>query len=191
MTKTRERSFWGWGYADEQLPAESLSSFKSMAQMMLGVPQLEEIAPPNLDDLQLRTSRFTLPPALQSFCTDMAYDRASHCYGKSYRDIMRALYGQFDNPPDYVAYPKTETQIQQLFDFCVAESIALIPYGGGSSVVGGVEPTRVTAWNRPGCSCVLRRRARPDTSNCSTVCPTRKLIGRSRFPSTVSLSRRR
>lgn len=147
MTKTRERSFWGWGYADEQLPDELLSGFKSMAQMMLGVSQLEETEPPNLDELQLRTPRFTLPPALQSFCTDIAYDRASHCYGKSYRDVTRALYGQYDNPPDYVAYPKTETQIQQLFDFCAAESIALIPYGGGTSVVGGVEPTQSSHFN--------------------------------------------
>ncbi|MEM7116049.1 MAG: FAD-binding oxidoreductase [Chloroflexota bacterium] len=142
MTKTRERSFWGWGYADEQLPADFLTSFKAMTQAFLNMPDVDEIEPPGLETLQLPSARFTLPPNLQVFCTHKTYDRASHSYGKSFRDVMRGLYGQFDNPPDYVAYPKTEADIAQLFDFCTAESVALIPYGGGSSVVGGIEPTR-------------------------------------------------
>lgn len=141
MIKGRERSFWGWGYADEQLPEPLITNFKKMAQMALGIPQLEEIEPPKLENLQLRPPRFTLPSAIHSFCSETTYDRASHCYGKSYRDVMRALYGQFDNPPDYVAYPKSEAHILQLFAFCGAESVALVPYGGGTSVVGGIEPT--------------------------------------------------
>lgn len=142
MAQNRKRNFWGWGYADEALPADFLTSFKTMTQMALGLSQMDEIVPPTIEDLQLRAPRFALPRSLQSFCTDETFDRASHSYGKSFRDVVRGIRGQFDNPPDYVAYPKTEAEIQQLIDFCSTESIALIPYGGGSSVVGGVEPTR-------------------------------------------------
>ena len=115
--------------------------------MALGVSDLDEIVPPKLDELELRAPRFSLPSELQAFCTDEVYDRASHSFGKGFRDVVRALDSQFDNPPDFVAYPETEEEIQQLFDFCGAESIGLAPYGGGSSVVGGIEPTRDPKFN--------------------------------------------
>ena len=44
------------------------------------------------------------------------------------------------NPPDWVAYPRDEADISAVLAFAEAEGIAVIPYGGGSSVVGGVEP---------------------------------------------------
>ena len=66
--------------------------------------------------------------------------RVSHSYGKSFRDIVRALEGRFENPPDIVAYPTTENEILDLLQFAAAHNIAVVPYGGGTSVVGGVEP---------------------------------------------------
>lgn len=52
--------------------------------------------------------------------------------------MLRALQGKFDNPPDYVMFPTTEAQIHEIMEFCQKEKIALIPFGGGSSVVGTV-----------------------------------------------------
>ncbi len=46
----------------------------------------------------------------------------------------------FSNPPDVVAFPQTEHDIAHLLDWCGEKGIAAIPFGGGSSVVGGVNP---------------------------------------------------
>jgi alkyldihydroxyacetonephosphate synthase len=53
---------------------------------------------------------------------------------------VRALRGDFRNPPDLVAFPTSEREVVALLDFCSDARIAAIPYGGGSSVCGGVEP---------------------------------------------------
>ena len=62
-----------------------------------------------------------------------------HTYGKSYRDVVRGFRGEFTNPPDVVARPATEADVVALLDWCGTAGIAAMPYGGGSSVVGGVE----------------------------------------------------
>ena len=52
---------------------------------------------------------------------------------------MRALRGDLEHPPDVVAFPSDEADVVALLDWCGDAGIAAIPYGGGSSVVGGVE----------------------------------------------------
>ena len=56
-----------------------------------------------------------------------------HSYGKSYRDIVRGLHGQYDNPTDYVAFPETEDQILALVHFCEDNRVSLTPSGAGPS----------------------------------------------------------
>jgi alkyldihydroxyacetonephosphate synthase len=79
------------------------------------------------------------PPALEGFCSVDRRDRAAHTHGKAFRDVVRNLLGQLDNPPDVVAHPRTEDQVAAVLDWCDGAGMAAIPYGGGSSVVGGVE----------------------------------------------------
>jgi alkyldihydroxyacetonephosphate synthase len=52
---------------------------------------------------------------------------------------VRALRGDFAPAPDFVATPRNETEVAAVLDWCGANDVAAIPYGGGSSVVGGVE----------------------------------------------------
>src|SRR5439155_10924621 len=66
-------------------------------------------------------------------------ERASHAYGKSYSDIVRAFRGRFDHPPDVVAFPRDEREVEAVLEWCADAGAAAIPYGGGTSVVGGVE----------------------------------------------------
>lgn len=136
----QHRSFWGWGYADFKLPKEVTERLLSALRIGLGIKEFEHITPPVTTELKLRNPRFTLPENLQTFCTDDTVQRAGHSYGKSFRDVYRGLNGIFTNPPDYIAYPKDEHDIELLFEFAASHRIALIPYGGGSSVCGGVEP---------------------------------------------------
>jgi alkyldihydroxyacetonephosphate synthase len=72
-------------------------------------------------------------------CTTDTYERAAHSYGKSYRDVVRAFRGRFDHPCDVVAFPSDERDVGSLLEWCAAAGAAAIPYGGGTSVVGGVE----------------------------------------------------
>ena len=138
----RIRKFWGWGYEGEGPGPLMVEVFLEFLKARFGLEGFEEVPAPSLDDIELRPPRFSLPSELSGFCTDAKLDRLSHSYGKAFRDIVRALHGQYDNPTDYVAYPESEAQILALIRFCEAEGVSLTPYGGGSSVVGGVEPTR-------------------------------------------------
>jgi alkyldihydroxyacetonephosphate synthase len=91
-------------------------------------------------DLELPSPRLAVPPVLADIVTADPAERIGHAYGKSYRDVVRALRGQIDHPPDLVARPRSETEVAAVLDWCAEQEAAVIPYGGGSSVVGGVEP---------------------------------------------------
>jgi alkyldihydroxyacetonephosphate synthase len=132
----RQRSWWGWGWADAEAGEAERAELSARlppgwAGDLLQVPRIE--------DLNLRAPRVEPPAALAGICSTEPFDRASHTYGKAYRDVIRSLSGQLPNPPDFVAFPRTEEQIGQLLDWAGSANVAAIPYGGGSSVVGGVE----------------------------------------------------
>ena len=76
-------------------------------------------------------SRLELPqePRLQALLTADRYERARHCYGRSYRDLVRGLRGDFRAAPDLVAYPESEDDIAALMAFCARRRIAQSPEG--------------------------------------------------------------
>jgi alkyldihydroxyacetonephosphate synthase len=139
MSKTRK--YWGWGYSDFQFPKENLENFKALLKATLQVDEFEEYHPIEVADLSLRVPRFDLPENLEAFSSSSNYDRASHSYGKAFRDVWRGFHGIFPNPPDFVAFPKNEADIIQLMKFASENQVSLVPVGGGSSVCGGIEPT--------------------------------------------------
>ncbi len=132
---TRQRSWWGWGWADEAL---SESACVRYGKLIPGTPD-KPVKPPRIEDLGLRPPRLTVPDTLGSIMSSEPQTRASHTYGKSYRDVVRALSGQMDSVPDHVAYPTNEADILAIFDWATSTDAAVIPYGAGSSVVGGTE----------------------------------------------------
>ncbi len=107
---------------------------------LFGLAELTVTEPPTLDEVELRTPRVRAPDFLASLCTVDPGERASHTYGKSFRDLVRAFARDYSRPPDLVALPREEADVVRLLDWCSEAEIAAIPYGGGSSVVGGVEP---------------------------------------------------
>ncbi len=132
------RSYWGWGLeSDEPDDAQRVEAAERLSRrygVTLEVPER-----PSLDRATMRAPRITPPAALAALCTSDAHERACHTYGKSVRDLLRAIRGDFANAPDLVAYPAEEADIVALLEWCDTEHITVIPYGGGSSVVGGVE----------------------------------------------------
>ncbi len=141
------RSFWGWGFEDYELDTKAIENYKGLLKSALGIREFNEIPRPKITDILVRPPRFELTCSIENICSSSKLDRISHAYGKSFRDIWRGAHAQFDNPPDYVAFPKTENDIIALYQFAEDNAISLIPYGGGSSVSGGVEPTDNDAYD--------------------------------------------
>lgn len=130
--------FWGWGYENESLSDEENQLVESMIAAL--APQNKiEVSPPSLEDFTLRDPRLKVPEHLNAFISTTTYDRLVHSYGKSYADIVRMFLVKVDNPPDWVAFPKNEHNINDLLAYAGENNIAVIPFGGGTSVCGGVE----------------------------------------------------
>jgi alkyldihydroxyacetonephosphate synthase len=134
------RKHWGWGFEHEQPSMAELTAAAAGIRAHLGIGCEDVESPVALEALQLPEPRIEPPPQLEGICSADTYARASHAWGKSYSDVVRGFRGQFHNPPDFVARPHDEAQLQALLDWCAGAAAAAIPYGGGTSVVGGVEP---------------------------------------------------
>ncbi|MFQ5666671.1 MAG: FAD-binding oxidoreductase [Candidatus Binatia bacterium] len=139
MTQRRQK-FWGWGWEDEGPSAEEQQRIAQLLAARFGLDDIIVEQPPRIEEIDLRPPRLQPPAVLEAFCSSDPYDRAAHAYGKSFRDVLRAFRRQYPNPPDVVAFPRDENDIIALLDWCSDAGAAAIPYGGGSSVVGGVEP---------------------------------------------------
>lgn len=133
----RERSIWGWGYVDELPDAAARQGLAAMASAMLGGAELEPVEPPR--EVDVPTPRVEPPPSIAPLCSTQPADRARHCYGRAYPDLVRGLRGDFAGAPDFIVYPRSEDELRAALDTCSEAELAAIPYGGGTSVVGGVE----------------------------------------------------
>ncbi|MGA9372998.1 MAG: FAD-binding oxidoreductase [Solirubrobacterales bacterium] len=137
---TRRLKHWGWGYEDQQPPRDQIEGIAEAVTKRLGfeVDEIEDPVP--LDAVELPESRLAPPPELAEMFSSERYDRVAHSLGKAYRDVVRGFRGEFPNPPDVVAYPESPEDVDAILSFCADEGAAAIPYGGGTSVVGGIEP---------------------------------------------------
>jgi len=93
-----------------------------------------------LDSVELPESRLKAPKRFAEMFSADRYERISHSLGKAYRDVVRGFRGEFENPPDLVAYPESVEDVDIVLSWCADAGAAVIPFGGGTSVVGGVEP---------------------------------------------------
>src|SRR4051794_13070987 len=136
----RQLKFWGWGYEDQQPPPDDVSATAAGAREHLGFGPADVERPVRLEDVELPPPRLEPPASLAGICSSDRYERVTHAYGKAYRDLVRAFRGRIDHPPDVVARPRDEADVERLLDWCADAGAAAIPFGGGTSVVGGVEP---------------------------------------------------
>ncbi len=134
----RRYKHWGWGYEDQQPAPEQLRQTAALAAEHLGLALGEIEAPVALEQVELAPARVRAPSALAEICAADEHARASHALGKSYTDVVNGFRGRFAHPPDVVATPRDERDVEALLQWCEAERVAAIPFGGGTSVVGGV-----------------------------------------------------
>src|SRR4051812_46676170 len=105
---------------------------------LLGFPAQDPERPVPLAELP--SPRLRPPAALNHLVSTDPVDRARHGIGRSYRDVIRGIRSQLTDLPDVVVRPESESDVAATLDWAASAEAAVIPYGGGTSVVGGVEP---------------------------------------------------
>ena len=138
--------WWGWGEEGRSFSLADPERFWSFVSERLGgsgVSQRLESA----EQIVLRPCRLGADDlaALRRAVGDRQVsvdrvERAVHSLGKGYRDLVRMRRGEIAEPTDAVAYPRTEEEVAAVLEVAAERGIAVIPFGGGTSVVGGVEP---------------------------------------------------
>ncbi|MGE5695321.1 MAG: FAD-binding oxidoreductase [Candidatus Sericytochromatia bacterium] len=137
-----------WDAWGDPAAAKPLSDgIRSLLKQALGIGDTE-VAGPELDEVRLRPSSLTADDgdALTTIVGSeflLVDDRARllHAGGKSTLDLLRRKAIEQD-APDAVAVPADEEQIAAILRHCSAHGIAVVPFGGGTSVVGGLDPLR-------------------------------------------------
>ncbi|WP_030275858.1 FAD-binding oxidoreductase [Streptomyces sp. NRRL B-24484] len=131
----RTRSWWGWGWADAHPDDAECIAMGALVPGTLARP----LPLPRIADLRIGAPAVTPPAALAHLVTADPAVRASHAMGKAFRDVARALRGRPGRIPDLVAHPRSDRHVADLLEWAGDRAVAVVPYGGGSSVVGGVE----------------------------------------------------
>ena len=135
ITKSRP-SYWAWGSeAQEPSEADRVARAKELSERYGMEFEPPVIADP--DDLELREPRIAIPDELKDFSSTGNYERAAHTYSRTFPEKWEAVHGRFPNPPDFVAHPRNEEEVERVLSFADANKAVAIPYGGGSSVVEG------------------------------------------------------
>ncbi|HST68956.1 MAG TPA: FAD-binding oxidoreductase [Solirubrobacterales bacterium] len=143
MNPQRDAKWWGWG---------DPSIEPSLDDAALGVlrERIGELEPwplaRTLEGFELPAAE-ALPRALVDavgeenvFSSDE--DRLRHATGRGYADLARLRSGSLEAAPDAVAMPRSAAALRRVLEVCASEGVAVVPFGGGTSVVGGVEPLR-------------------------------------------------
>ncbi len=145
--EARPVKWWGWGWEAKSRPVEAQPA---LWRYLVGRLKLDPSAVrgvPRIDDVQLPPS--LLPPDAASELerivgegnVSVAHaDRVTHAVGRSYKDLVRLRSGTLVNAPDAVVFPEDEASVREVLAFARRQRFAVIPFGGGTSVVGGVEP---------------------------------------------------
>lgn len=140
--------WWGWGDLDQRFDVENRENSMPFMRENLGMAlDRDRFSDPSLDEIDLPAPRVgeEIVGELRRLCapdnvsTDK-FQRVSHSMGKSYRDALRMRMRRIDRPVDVVVWPREEEEIVSILRLAEEKHLEVIPFGGGSSVTGGVEP---------------------------------------------------
>jgi alkyldihydroxyacetonephosphate synthase len=139
----RDSKWWGWGdpSIEPQLDGEALT----MLRERIGELRPEERAR-DLAGFELPEPA-PLPRALiDAVGAENVFsgseDRIRHATGRGYPDLVRLRSGRLEEAADAVLLPGSPDELQRVLRLCAEENVAVVPFGGGTSVVGGVAPLR-------------------------------------------------
>jgi alkyldihydroxyacetonephosphate synthase len=139
----RDSKWWGWG--DPSVVPELDDAAQATLRARVGELRPKPLAA-EIGEFELPVAE-PLPQALADvvgkenvFTGDE--DRIRHATGCGYADLARLRSGQLDAAPDAVLLPADADAVRRALDICASEGVAVVPFGGGTSVVGGIEPLR-------------------------------------------------
>lgn len=136
---SRIRKWWGWGYEGEGVSAKEREALLELVSQVFGTRFVPR-TPPSVEQLALAPPRLAQPMP-GGVPLDMSpRERVRHSLGMAYRDVVRALSGRLEHVVDGVVYPRNEQEVALVLEYASEKQVAVIPYGGGTSVVGGIEP---------------------------------------------------
>jgi alkyldihydroxyacetonephosphate synthase len=141
----RDAKWWGWG--DPAVGAELDEAALGVLRERIGALEPWPLAR-GLEDFGLPAAE-PLPRALVEAVGEESVfageeDRLRHATGRGYVDLARLRSGALEAAPDAVLMPRSASALQRVLEVCAEEGVAVVPFGGGTSVVGGVEPLRGT-----------------------------------------------
>ena len=148
MSYARRELRWnGWGRYDRTYDFHGHEEqFWRFVAEIAGVAELPHTPARHQHEVELPASRLSanLVDSLRSATSAERvkldrYERAFHARGKSYPDLIRLRRGEVESAPDAVVYPESHDEVMAVLRLCAERDVAVIPFGGGSSVVGGVE----------------------------------------------------
>ena len=138
--------WWGWGVDGHDAPLPEAAA--TMLRAELGVSGAR-LAPPALERIDLpepalsASARTRLVEAVGAqYVRDDRLTRITHAAGRSYPDLVRLRSGCGLAAADAIVFPADHDEVAAVLAVCAEECVAVIPFGGGTSVVGGVEPLR-------------------------------------------------
>ena len=112
MAEQRKRSFWGWGYEDQQPNAEQLKNMAERMAKRFGLASLTITPPPREDELQLRAPRIKPPDALAAICSASTLRPRRPQLRTQLSATWSARIRRFyPNPFDVVAFPRDEAEL--------------------------------------------------------------------------------
>ena len=136
--------FWGWGAEHIGLTDGEMENLRK-AIGKRAHSDFQEISEPQLDEFSLSTPAVQPPSTITALFSATAYDRLSHCLGKSQPDLIRMLMRKPGIVPDWVAFPRSEADVGRILEWADDTNQIVVPFGAGSSVCGGVETVAGTA----------------------------------------------
>jgi alkyldihydroxyacetonephosphate synthase len=139
----RDSKWWGWG-DPAVTPELDGPALETLRERIGELPVVS--SPPALEGFELPPAQ-SLPPALieavgKESVFASAEDRLRHATGCGYADLTRLRSGSLEAAPDAVVLPADAAEVKRVLELCATEGVAVVPFGGGTSVVGGVEPLR-------------------------------------------------
>lgn len=139
MSATRKRSYWAWGWEDALLSDDERAQLAQMVGGLLQVSPPTVTPLPAIENARILPGRIAVPSGLEDFCDASDRARIEHTYGRAFPDLVRGYEGDFSAAPDFVAHARHEADIATLLGWASEHRVAVVPFGGGTSVVGGVE----------------------------------------------------
>ncbi len=133
----QKRSFWTWGYESDEPSDEQRRQVAKVIAKRTGT-EVEPPPIPKLSEVEIRKPRLEVPARLGDWVTTDSEERLLHTYGGHFMELLAALRGRFDNPPDAVAHPRNEDELEATLEWANAAGHKVVPFGGGTSVVWGV-----------------------------------------------------